>query len=78
MTMTPDEMRAESEKYSDRAVIIVPLWDDWFAVFNNRRQLQAMVKGEGLVSAVLSVQCAPRDGEGVMLPTPVNLKDLGL
>jgi len=75
--MEPDEMEAESNKYSDRAVIVLPLQGGRFAVFNNQRRLQAIVWGEGLWDAIVATKCevyTPEPPRGV----GINLSDLGL
>lgn len=76
--MEPNEMEAESGKYSNRAVIILPLHSGKFAIFNNRRQLQAIVDGHVLLEAIAASQCeAPVAGGGAD-GVHLSLNDLGL
>ena len=73
--MTSDEMEAESGKYSNRVLILLPLTSGLVAVFNNARQRQAIVPWS-------QVQHVPIHMPEAVLyqPSPVriNLKELGL
>jgi hypothetical protein len=54
--MTPEEQSAESRKYSNAAVLIVPLDNGQFAVYNNARELSEIVSPADLLSAIRRVR----------------------
>lgn len=71
--MTGDEMEAESGKYSDRVLILLPLSSGLVAVFSNERRLQAIVPWLDVPN--VTVTCAPTTEARTF---QLNLKDLGL
>lgn len=69
---------AESRKYSNDAVVLLPLSGGQWALFNNARQLLAIGSWEYLIAAAA---IAPRTVRPTHEPTatiPINLEDINI
>lgn len=54
--MTPSERQAESRKYSNAVVLVLPLDNGEFAVYNNARELSEIVPAAELLTALARVK----------------------
>lgn len=73
--MTTDELQAESRKYLDTRIILVPLDSGRFAVYNNAAELCAILEHNAWLYDVERAWRAPTVPQRASRPT---LEELGL
>lgn len=76
--MSPEERQAESRKYSNSVVLVLPLDNGFFAVYNNARELSEIVSSGELLTAVLRTRppAAYEPPKPTPKPIPLSLATL--